>query len=158
MLKVVHVVVGIVFDEQKRVLIALRPKHIHQGGLWEFPGGKVEFNETPIQALTREFKEELGISVRTAKPIKQFKYHYSDKSVLLDVWHIIYFTGIPSGVEGQLIQWLPIEALSSIKVPKANEVIVELLYDIHYNRQQLSLNDTSRSDCEARPINDGSKK
>ena len=58
----VHVAVGIVAGADGAVLIARRPDHVHQGGLWEFPGGKVEHGESVIAALGRELREELGFA------------------------------------------------------------------------------------------------
>ncbi|MEL0038069.1 MAG: NUDIX domain-containing protein, partial [Halieaceae bacterium] len=68
---VVHVAVGVLVDTEGRVLIARRAPTSHQGGLWEFPGGKVEAHETAIDALRRELTEELGVSVQSASPLMQ---------------------------------------------------------------------------------------
>ena len=65
----VHVVAAAIFDDQGRVLISQRPAHVHQGGLWEFPGGKLEPGETTANALRRELHEELGITVQAARPL-----------------------------------------------------------------------------------------
>ena len=65
---IVHVAVGVIFDNKGSVLLAKRAKHQHQGDLWEFPGGKVEKNEDAKQALVRELNEELGIIVTSSKP------------------------------------------------------------------------------------------
>ncbi|HPE72839.1 MAG TPA: NUDIX domain-containing protein, partial [Candidatus Competibacter sp.] len=72
----VHVAVGIVAGADGAVLIARRPDHVHQGGLWEFPGGKVEHGESVIAALGRELREELGIAVRAAEPLLQTGHAY----------------------------------------------------------------------------------
>ena len=60
---VVHVAVGVIINDQQQVLIAKRPDHLHQGGLWEFPGGKVDNGEDVEQALVRELHEELDLDV-----------------------------------------------------------------------------------------------
>ena len=93
------------------MLIALRAEESHQGGLWEFPGGKVEPGESVEQALTREFEEELGIEVHSCTPFIQIRHDYTDKSVLLDVWNIESFSGAPRGREGQPIEWRAQSAL-----------------------------------------------
>ena len=97
----VHVAVGIVADSAGAILIARRPDHAHQGGLWEFPGGKVEAAESVATALQRELHEELGIAVQAAEPWLQIRHAYPDKTVLLDVWRVTAWRGEPHGREGQ---------------------------------------------------------
>ena len=123
----VHVAVGVVLNGNREVLIALRPARSHQGGLWEFPGGKVEEGESVEHALNREFEEELGISVQVCTPFTQIRHEYADKSVLLDVWRIEKFSGIPKGREGQVIEWRPLSKLRAADFPKANESIIRAL-------------------------------
>ena len=66
-------------DIDGRVLIAQRPKGKSMAGLWEFPGGKIEQNETVEQALVREIKEELGLEIKTSRPLISIKHDYVDK-------------------------------------------------------------------------------
>ena len=127
----VHVAVGVLLNEKAEVLVALRPCDVHQGGLWEFPGGKLEPNESVQQALGREFDEELGIRIHTCIPFTQIRHDYGDKSVLLDVWTVGGFTGIPSGREGQKIEWRRISELRGADFPKANEGIIRALKLLH---------------------------
>ena len=122
-----HVAVGVVQNEKGEVLIAKRPDHVHQGGLWEFPGGKVEIGETVQQALTRELNEELGIEVQFIEPLIKIPYHYPDRSVLLDVWTVKSFTGQAVGREGQIIEWRAVDALSGYAFPAANQPIITAL-------------------------------
>ena len=102
----IHVAVGVIFDNQKadQILIAKRPQHLHQGGLWEFPGGKVSEDETVDQALERELLEELGITVIQSQPLMQVQHNYSDKQVFLDIWTVTQFSGEARGLEGQQCQ------------------------------------------------------
>src|SRR5690625_7663132 len=79
--KLIHVAVGVLEDARGRVLIARRPEHVHQGGLWEFPGGKVSAGETVEQALRRELQEGLAIAVESAEPRIRIPHHESEKSV-----------------------------------------------------------------------------
>lgn len=123
----VHVAVGVLLNEKREVLIALRPDDSHQGGLWEFPGGKVEEGESVEHALNREFEEELGISVQGCTPLTQIRHDYSDKSVMLDVWRIEKFSGIPRGREGQAIEWRALSKLRAVDFPKANAGIIHAL-------------------------------
>ena len=124
---IIHVVVGVLLNGNHEVLIALRPAESHQGGLWEFPGGKVEEGESVEYALNREFKEELGISVQACTPLIQIRHEYSDKLVMLDVWLIEKFSGIPQGREGQAIEWRALSKLRAVDFPKANDRIIREL-------------------------------
>lgn len=120
----VHVAVAVILNDSNEVLISLRPNHVHQGGFWEFPGGKVEENESVRDALNRELLEELGIQVTHAEAYKTIRHNYVDKSVKLDVWIVRAFSGMPSGMEGQLIKWMPIHELQVKDFPEANKNIV----------------------------------
>ena len=119
-----HVAVAIITNQQNKVLISLRSNSAHQGGLWEFPGGKLETGESALDALKREIKEELNISIDKASPFKKIQYQYSDKAVLLDIWRVESFSGEPEGAEGQQIKWHTISDLSENEFPAANRGIV----------------------------------
>jgi len=123
----IHVVVGVIFNAQKQILVALRPDDKHQGGLWEFPGGKVEIGEAAEVALHRELHEEVGIMVQKAIPLTQCHYHYEDRHVWLDVWEIQQFSGEAHGKEGQEIAWVSLQQLQQLPVLSANHPIVELI-------------------------------
>ena len=129
----IHVAVGVIFDNQKadQILIAKRPQHLHQGGLWEFPGGKVNEDETVDQALERELFEELGITVIQSQPLMQVQHNYSDKQVFLDIWTVTQYSGEARGLEGQQCQWVAIQQLlsaeSKYQFPEANKAILEKL-------------------------------
>jgi 8-oxo-dGTP diphosphatase len=121
----VHVAAAAIFDDQGRVLISQRPAHVHQGGLWEFPGGKLEPEETAAHALRREIHEELGITVQAARPLIRVVHDYSDKAVLLDVWRVDNFAGKPAGCEGQAIEWVDVGKLGDYSFPEANTPIIK---------------------------------
>jgi 8-oxo-dGTP diphosphatase len=125
--KLVHVAVGVIVNADGKILIAKRPLSAHQGGLWEFPGGKVDVGETIEQALVRELHEELAIDVLTSQPLIQIRHHYPDKSVLLDVHKITQFLGIPIGNEGQPIQWVDAKELNNFAFPAANRPIISAI-------------------------------
>ena len=127
MTKVVHVAVGVVKNNLGHILIAKRPLDVHQGGLWEFPGGKVEAGETLTRALARELREELAIEVQSIEPLIQIQHNYSDKSVLLDVCLVDGFTGIAQGNEGQPIRWVDTADLNNYDFPAANSPIITAL-------------------------------
>ncbi len=122
--KIQHVAAAVIVNGAGEVLLALRPPEAHQGGLWEFPGGKVEAGEDIQHALARELHEELGITVKTARPLIRVRHDYPDKSVLLDVWRVDAFAGQPHGREGQQIEWVAPEHLLERTYPAANWPIV----------------------------------
>jgi len=124
MAKRVHVVAAVIRGRDQRILIARRPDHVHMGGLWEFPGGKVEQNETPLDALKRELKEEVGLAVVSAQPLIQITHDYPDKQVYLDVWEVNEFAGAARGMEGQQIEWVNALDLAAYEFPAANQSIV----------------------------------
>lgn len=124
MTAIVHVAAAVIVNTRGEVLISRRPDHAHQGGLWEFPGGKVEAGETALQALRRELHEELGIDVRSARPLIRIPHDYPDKSVLLDVWQVSAFDGEAHGREGQPVQWVAPRRLRDFAFPTANRPII----------------------------------
>ncbi|MFV8835934.1 Nudix family hydrolase [Aquisalimonas sp.] len=115
-----HVAVGVIRLPDGRVLIARRAEDSHQGGRWEFPGGKVEAGETVRDALARELHEELGIQPLEVRPLIRVPWQYADKSVLLDTWEVRRFAGTPSGREGQPLRWVPPRELNRYRFPAAN--------------------------------------
>lgn len=123
----IHVVAAVILASDQRILIARRPDHLHQGGLWEFPGGKVERGETVAAALHRELLEELAIQVKSAAPFLEVQHDYSDKAVLLDVWWVKAFSGQPQGNEGQRLQWVTVAELTNYAFPAANQPIIDAL-------------------------------
>ncbi len=124
----VHVAVGVIVRDG-RVLIARRPDHVHQGGLLEFPGGKVEPGETVQQALVRELAEETALEVpeQSLEPLIGIRHDYGDKRVFLDVWRSVDARGEAIGREGQPVDWLPPEALRDEDFPAANRPIIRAL-------------------------------
>jgi len=123
--EVIHVVAAVVRNPAGQVFIAKRPDDKHQGGLWEFPGGKVEQDETAEQALSRELHEEIGINITGCQPLITVRHDYPDKSVLLDVWQVVNFSGQAHGREGQPTKWVEPNALSDYAFPDANLPIIK---------------------------------
>lgn len=123
-MKRIHVVAAVIRGADGRVLIARRADTQHQGGLWEFPGGKVEEGEGSSVALARELREELGIEVTASRPLIRVGHDYPDKHVLLEVWQVDGFTGQPHGAEGQPLAWVAPRDLAQYDFPEANTPIV----------------------------------
>lgn len=126
----VHVAVGVIINNDKRILIAKRSAIQHQGGMWEFPGGKVEAQETVTQALKRELLEEVGIDVIHTEPFMEIQFDYSDKAVLLDVHLVTEFQGNAKGLEGQEILWVAKNQLESYQFPEANMPILQKILSL----------------------------
>lgn len=131
--KRVHVAVGVIRRSGssftgEEILISRRAAHQHQGDCWEFPGGKVEAGESVQEALRRELHEELGITIDLDSdalfPLIQITHNYPEKKVLLDVWSVRAFSGIPSGREGQKVRWVDLKALPEYTFPSANRPII----------------------------------
>jgi len=125
--KAVHVAVAVIENDDGQFLIAKRPDNLHQGGLWEFPGGKVETNESVFQALKRELLEEVNISISQASPLVRIPFAYEDKTVLLDVWRVSEFSGNAFGKEGQQISWVEKSDFSFYQFPIANKAIINAI-------------------------------
>ncbi len=123
---VVKVAAGIIVRDDL-VFVALRSSEQHQGGLWEFPGGKCEVGEEPSHALERELYEECGIEVKQCTPFQVIRHDYSDKSVELHFFEVSDFDGEPHGKEGQPVKWVTRTELTQLCFPEANVPIVEAL-------------------------------
>ncbi|ABZ75039.1 mutator MutT protein [Shewanella halifaxensis HAW-EB4] len=121
----IHVAVGVIQDSDNRILIAKRPEHLHQGGKWEFPGGKVEDSETTSQALIRELKEEVNLDVVETFPLMEIHHDYGDKQVFLDIHWVTNFSGEAKGLEGQQVSWVEKAQLRQYEFPEANKAILE---------------------------------
>lgn len=126
--KEVHVAVAVIVRDG-RVLIARRPDHVHQGGLLEFPGGKVEPGESVQAALVREIAEETGLRVPedSLEPVIGIRHDYGDKRVFLDVWETGAAEGEATGCEGQPVEWLAPDQLRDEDFPAANRPIIRAL-------------------------------
>ncbi len=123
-----HVAVGVIFNKQQdKVLVARRPANVHQGGLWEFPGGKCQAGEDVITALKRELFEELNLVVDNCRSLMCINHDYPEQSVTLDVWSVFDWHGEISGKEGQLIEWVAVSSLSQRHFPEANKAIIDAL-------------------------------
>jgi 8-oxo-dGTP diphosphatase len=119
----VKVAVGIILRDNL-VFVALRKSDQHQGGLWEFPGGKCEASESAEEALVRELKEECGVSIIECDFFKTISHHYGDKLFELFFYKVTGFDGEPVGKEGQEVRWVAVSDLISYDFPEANNQIV----------------------------------
>lgn len=118
-------------DGAGRVLIAQRPANKQLGGLWEFPGGKVEAGEAPEAALVRELKEELGVDVRAdaLEPFAFASHAYPDFHLLMPLYLIKSWTGEPVAHEAQALAWVQTKELRGYEMPPADVVLVDRLIE-----------------------------
>ncbi len=129
-----NVVAAVIHNTQGQILIAQRPLHKHQGGLWEFSGGKIDEGETAAQALVRELHEELGIIATQYQSLLTVEHHYTDKSVRLHIFRVTAFDGEAHGAEGQPTVWVSPQDLKNYPFPAANIPILKaaVLPDVYY--------------------------
>ncbi|HEY8265444.1 MAG TPA: NUDIX domain-containing protein [Steroidobacteraceae bacterium] len=123
----IHVVAGAIADAQGRVLIAQRPRGRHMAGRWEFPGGKLAAAEDPLAGLRRELTEELGVTVREARPLIRLRHEYPDRRVLLDVWEVTSYDGEPQALDAQALAWARPDDLPTHDLLEADRPIVTAL-------------------------------
>ena len=118
-------------DVDGRVLIAKRPEGKVMGGLWEFPGGKVDEGETPEAALVRELREELAIDITQSclAPLTFASHSYADFHLLMPLFICRVWNGTPSPQEGQELKWVRPMQLRKFAMPAADIPLVALLQD-----------------------------
>ena len=123
------VVAAALIDGDGRVLVQQRPQDKTMGGLWEFPGGKVELGETPEAALIRELREELGIDVEQAclAPACFASEPLGGRHLLLLVYICRKWRGIPRAIEAPAIRWMRPVELHGLEMPPADKPLIGLL-------------------------------
>jgi len=116
-------------DPQGRVLIAERPPGKSMAGLWEFPGGKVEPGERPEDAVIREMREELGVTIEESalSPLVFASHTYPDFHLLMPVFLCRRWEGMVSPTEGQKITWASPDELERFPMPPADAPLLPLL-------------------------------
>lgn len=119
--------VAVIWNDQGEVLIDRRLEEGLLGGLWEFPGGKIEANETIPDCIKREIKEELGISIEVGDHLITLNHAYTHFRVTLNVYHCRYLAGEPQPIECEEIRWVKPEQLSQFPFPKANTKIIDAI-------------------------------
>ncbi|NDC59776.1 MAG: (deoxy)nucleoside triphosphate pyrophosphohydrolase [Alphaproteobacteria bacterium] len=129
MTRLVLVVAAAFVDAQSRILIAQRPLNKQLGGLWEFPGGKVEVGERPEDALVREVREELDVAVdRDAlEPLTFASHAYDDFHLLMPLFIVRRWQGEPRAVEAPALAWASPSDLRAYAMPPADEPLVDAL-------------------------------
>lgn len=131
--------VGIIQREDEKVLIALRPDDAMLGGLWEFPGGKQQNDESIKETVVRELREELGVEIAVESPFMQLDHAYSHFKITLNAFLCRIESGTPEPVSSQEIRWVAIDELGEFPFPKANRKLTERLAEGGLTQQNLDL-------------------
>jgi 8-oxo-dGTP diphosphatase len=131
-MKIVLVAAVALVDADGRVLISKRPEGKQFGGLWEFPGGKVEAGERPEAALIRELKEELAIDVAESclAPLTFASHSYDDFHLLMPLYVCRRWQGTVRGAEGQELAWVRPLRLRDYAMPPADIPLIPHLIDL----------------------------
>lgn len=126
--EVVEVVCAVIADANGRLLLCQRPTGKPQGGMWEFPGGKVEQRESPESALKREIEEELGCQVLTAEALTPVLFRYPNNVIRLSPFHCQLVDGATlEKREHQALKWVELGAINVAELAPADVPIVEEL-------------------------------
>jgi len=125
----IHVVAAIIWkqDSSQQFLIARRQQGKHLEHYWELPGGKVEADESPRQALQRELIEEINIRAISATQFMQVYHRYPDRNILLDTWIVDDYQGDVMPREQQALAWIDCNQISAYRFPAADLPILEAL-------------------------------
>ena len=124
---VVEVAAGLIRDDLGRYLITRRRQGTHLEGLWEFPGGKREPDETLQQSLRRELQEELGARFVVGELAETVRWDYPEKTVVLSFFHCRLEGGSIEPREGQSMEWVPPADLRHYRFPPADEALLNHL-------------------------------
>jgi mutator protein MutT len=124
--KIIDVAAGLVFRAGQLLITQRRPGD-HLGGLWEFPGGKVELGETFQHCLIRELREELGIEVAVGNQIEEITHAYPEKTVRLRFFHCTLTSGEPAPIHCHNLAWVTPKTISHFVFPAADEQLLHKL-------------------------------
>ncbi|MCE2483563.1 MAG: (deoxy)nucleoside triphosphate pyrophosphohydrolase [Alphaproteobacteria bacterium] len=119
-------------DSDGRVLLARRPEGKPMTGLWEFPGGKVEADETPERTVVREAREELGVDVEHSclAPLTFASHTYPDFHLLMPLYVCRIWSGVARGMEGQALKWVRPAEMDARTMPPADAPLIAQLRDL----------------------------
>jgi 8-oxo-dGTP diphosphatase len=128
-MRLVLVSAAVLIDPDQNILVSERPLTKSWAGYWEFPGGKIELDETPEQALIRELREELGITVKPQHldPLTFVSFDYAKFHLLMPLYAVRQWQGVVSSKEAQALQWVSLEKLKKIQLLPADLPVISVV-------------------------------
>lgn len=127
-MKLIKAAIAVIMDEQKRLLITQRAPHLSKGGYWEFPGGKLELNESPELALIREVYEEVGLEILSYDYLGDVHHAYDTYEVILYGYVVRQYRGVAQCCESQTgMRWVSLDELQDYNFPEANRQLIDKL-------------------------------
>ena len=119
-----------IWNQAGQILIDKRKAGGALGGLWEFPGGKIEAGETVAECIVREIQEELAIEITVGKHLLTIEHTYQTFQITLIVHHCQYISGTPQPIESDEIRWVEVNDLTNYEFPAANTAIIRAIEEI----------------------------
>lgn len=119
--------VAVIWNQSGQILIDRRKAGGAMGGLWEFPGGKIEAGETVPQCIVREIQEELAIKIIVGKHLISINHIYPTFEITLIVHHCQHISGTPQPIESEEIRWVNVPDLDKYEYPAANYQIIKII-------------------------------
>jgi 8-oxo-dGTP diphosphatase len=121
--------VAVIWNQTGQILIDRRKVGGTMGGLWEFPGGKIEPGETVEACISREIQEELAIEITVGEQLISIEHTYPTFHLTLTVHHCQHLSGVPQPIESEEIRWVNVTDLDNYQFPAANIAIINALRD-----------------------------
>ena len=121
-----------VLKNNEKLLLGVRPQGNSLAGYWEFPGGKIELDESPEEALVRELKEELGIDAEVGQLLLASSHSYGDLGLLILFYSIKYWKGTPQNIHHEELKWFTKDEVTGLKIPDANKKVLPQILDMIY--------------------------
>jgi 8-oxo-dGTP diphosphatase len=119
--------VAVIWNQAGQISIDKRKAGGAMGGLWEFPGGKIEAGETVAECIFREIREELGIEIVVGEHLISIDHTYPTFQLTLIVHHCQHISGIPQPIESDEVRWVNVNDLENYEFPAANVEIIQAI-------------------------------